>query len=142
MEIIGKTNICSQEAVFLLNQSLSVLKTNIDNLGIDYYTSTTPINYVSFSGSISLEDGFYLKVYKIGKIVYFTIRVKIANSNDGAWRIKINKYPMKQTTCHAFSAFKGTGSYVPCYSDSNGYIVNQGGTGKYAIVMSGEYVTT
>lgn len=124
-----------------LNQSLSVLKTNIDNLGIDYYISTTPTNYVSFSGSIALEDGFYLEVYKIGKIVYFTIRVRIANSNDGAWRIKINKYPMKQTTCHVFSAFKGTGSYVPCYSDSNGYIVNQGGTGKYSIVMSGEYVT-
>lgn len=82
-----------------------------------------------------------MEVYKIGKIVYFTIRVRIANSNDGAWRIKINKYPMKQTTCHVFSAFKGTGSYVPCYSDSNGYIVNQGGTGKYSIVMSGEYVT-
>lgn len=111
------------------------------SLGIDYYTSTTPTNYVSFTGSIALEDGFYLEVYKIGKIVYFTIRVKIANSNDGAWRVKINKYPMKQTTCHAFSAFKGTGSYVPCYSDSNGYIVNQGGTGKYAIVMSGEYIT-
>ena len=129
------------KAVFLLNQSLSGLKTNVDNLGIHYYTSTTPTNCVSFSGSIALEDGFYLEVYKIGKIVYFTMRVKIANSNDGAWRVKINKYPMKQTTCHAFSAFKGTGSYVPCYSDSNGYIVNQGGTGKYAIVMSGEYIT-
>lgn len=124
-----------------VNQSLSGLKTNVDNLDIDYYTSTTPANYVSFSGSIALEDGFYLEVYKIGKIVCFTMRVKIANSNDGAWKVKINKYPMKQTTCHAFSAFKGTGSYVPCYSDSNGYIVNQGGTGKYTIVMSGEYIT-
>lgn len=128
--------------VAALNQSLSGLKTNVDNLDIDYYTSTTPINYVSFSGSIALEDGFYLEVYKIGKIVYFTIRVKIANSNDGAWRVKINKYPMKQTICHTFSAFKGTGTYVPCYSDSNGYIVNQGGTGKYVIFMSGEYTTT
>lgn len=114
------------------------------SLDIDYYTSTIPTNYVTFSGSIVLEssNAFYLEVYKIGKLVYFVIRCKIANSSDGAWRVKINKYPMKQTTCHAFSAFKGTGSYVPCYSDSNGYIVNQGGTGKYAIVMSGEYVTT
>lgn len=127
----------------LLNQSLSGLKTNVDNLGIDYYIATTPGNYVSFSGSIALQNnGFYMEVYKIGKLVYFVMRVTIANSNDGAWKVKIDKYPMKQTTCHAFSAFKGTGSYVPCYSDSNGYIVNQGGTGKYTIVMSGEYVTT
>ncbi|WP_448754816.1 hypothetical protein [Agathobacter sp.] len=144
---IGKTDISKigdgtcTGAISTLNQSLSGLKTNVDNLGIDYYTSTKTTNYVSFSGSIALEDGFYLEVYKIGKIVCFTMRVKIANSNDGAWRVKINKYPMKQTTCHAFSAFKGTGSYVPCYSDSNGYIVNQGGTGKYTIVMSGEYIT-
>lgn len=138
-----KTNRCSQEAVFLLNQSLSVLKNNIDDLGIDYYTSTTPINYVSFTGSITLEssNAFHLEVYKIGKLVYFVMQVRIANSNDGAWRVKINKYPIKTAT-HAFTAFKGTGSYIPCYSDSNGYIVNQGGTGNYSIVMSGEYVTT
>lgn len=126
-----------------VNQSLSGLKTNVDNLGIDYYIATTPGNYVSLSGSIALQNnGFYMEVYKIGKLVYFVMRVAIANSNDGAWKVKIDKYPMKQTTCHVFSAFKDTGTYVPCYSDSNGYIVNQGGTGKYTIVMSGEYVTT
>lgn len=124
----------------ILNDKYDELNRSLD---IDYYTSTIPTNYVTFSGSIALEssNAFYLEVYKIGKLVYFVIRCKIANSNDGAWRVKINKYPMKQTTCHAFSAFKGTGSYVPCYSDSNGYIVNQGGTGKYTIVMSGVYVT-
>lgn len=82
-----------------------------------------------------------MEVYKIGKLVHFVIQVRIANSNDGAWRIKINKYPIRNTS-HVFSAFKGTGAYIPCYSDSNGYIVNQGGTGKYTIVMSGVYVTT
>lgn len=87
------------------------------------------------------SSGFYLEVYKIGKFVYFVMRVKIANSNDEAWRVKINKYPMKQTTCHCFSVFKGTGTYIPCYSNGDGYIVNQGGTGKYTIVMSGEYIT-
>ena len=127
----------------MYSQSLSGLKTNVDNLGIDYYIATTPGNYVSLSGSIALQNnGFYMEVYKIGKLVYFVMRVAIANSNDGAWKVKIDKYPMKQTTCHVFSAFKDTGTYVPCYSDSNGYIVNQGGTGKYTIVMSGEYVTT
>lgn len=116
---------------FLLNQSLD----------IDYYTSTTPTNYVTFSGSIALES-FYLEVYKIGKLVYFIMQVAIANSNDRSWKVKINKYPMKQTACHIFSAFKDTGTYIPCYGDKDGYIVNQGGTGKYAIVMGGEYITT
>lgn len=87
------------------------------------------------------SNGFYLEVYKIGKFVYFVMRAKIANSNEGAWRVKINKYHMKQTICHCFRAFKDTGTYIPCYSDSDGYIVNQGGTGKYTIVMSGEYIT-
>lgn len=69
------------------------------------------------------------------------MKVVIANSNDSAWKVKINKYPMYQTTCHVFRAFKDTGTYIPCYSDANGYIVNQGGTGAYTIVMSGEYTT-
>lgn len=86
-------------------------------------------------------NDFYLEVYKIGKIVHFVMRVVIANSNDGAWRVKITKFPMYQTTCHVFRAFKSTGTYVPCYSDGNGYIVNQGGVGAYTIVMSGEYTT-
>ena len=66
-------------------------------LGIDYYTTSTPTNYVSFSGSIALESSgaFYLEVYKIGKLVHFVMQVKIANSNDGAWKVKINKYPIK-----------------------------------------------
>lgn len=34
MEIIGKTNRCSQEAVFLLNQSLNTYNTKLANIGI------------------------------------------------------------------------------------------------------------
>lgn len=34
MEIIGKTNRCSQEAVFLLNQSLTTYNTKLANIGI------------------------------------------------------------------------------------------------------------
>ena len=114
-----------------------------NDLGIDYYTTSTPTNYVSFSGSIALESSgaFYLEVYKIGKLVHFVMQVKIANSNAGSWKVKINKYPIKNT-CQIFSAFKGTGSYIPCYGDKNGYIINQGGTGKYQIIMGGEYITT
>ena len=116
---------------------------NYNDLGIDYYTTSTPTNYVSFSGSIALESSgaFYLEVYKIGKLVHFVMQVKIANSNDGTWKVKINKYPIKNT-CQIFSAFKGTGTYVPCYGDKYGYIINQGGTGKYQIIMGGVYITT
>ena len=115
----------------------------ITDLGIDYYTTSTPTNYVSFSGSIALEssNAFYLEVYKIGKLVHFVMQVKISNSNAGAWKVKINKYPIKNT-CQIFSAFKGTGSYVPCYGDKDGYIINQAGTGKYQIIMGGVYITT
>ena len=69
------------------------------------------------------------------------MQVKIAISNDGAWKVKINKYPIKHT-CQIFSAFKGTGNYVPCYGDKNGYIIKQGGTGKYQIIIGGAYITT
>lgn len=44
-----------------------------------------------------------MEVYKIGKLVYFVMQIKIANSNDGAWRIKINKYPMEKIVVIFFS---------------------------------------
>ena len=69
------------------------------------------------------------------------MQVKIANSNDGAWKVKINKYPIKNT-CQIFSAFKGTGNYVPCYGDKIGLFIIQGVTCKYQIIIGGAYITT
>lgn len=109
-------------------------------MGIDYYTTTAYTNYATFNGSLS-TNAFYMEVYKIGRLVNFVIKVGIENSNDAAWKIKINKYPMLQTACHCFSAFKGTGTAIPCYSDGNGFIVIQAGTGKYNCVIQGSYTT-
>ena len=108
---------------------------------IEYKTATTTTNIITMGSGVTLSS-FYMERYKTGRVVFFYFKFGVSNSSNGSWKFKINKYSMAQTSGHVFNAFKGTGTYVPCYSDSDGYIVNQGGTGSYNLQISGFFITT
>lgn len=119
-----------------LQDQITTLKSNIGS--ISHKTISATGSEVTISGSVAIS-GFYAEIYTVGKIVFFHLNFQVANSNDGAWKFKLNNYPMKQGAVHVFQAFKGAGTYVPCYGTNDGYILHQGGTGPYTIYITGQY---
>ena len=87
MEIIGKTNRCSQEAVFLLNQSLGNLKTNFNELNSIKIKAGTVIKEVR-----SGENSFVLftleeikKMFNAENVITSNIAVLISNGDGRAF---------------------------------------------------------
>lgn len=110
--------------------------------GLMSYTQYTDGSKITTNGSVALSS-VQACIYRINKLVYFEFVGKVANSNDGAWRFKFNDFRLNvgDGKSYIFNCYKDTGTYVPCYSDSNGWIVHQGGRGAYTIHIAGIFLT-
>lgn len=109
--------------------------------GLISYTQYTDGSKITTNGSVALSS-MQACIYRIDTLIYFEFVGKVANSNDGAWKLKFNDFPLAvgYGKSYIFNCYKDTGVYIPCYSDSNGWIVHQGGTGAYTIHIAGNYL--
>lgn len=109
--------------------------------GLINATNYTDSSKITTNGSVALSS-VHACLYRINKLVYFNFVAKVANSNDGSWKFKFNDFPLyTSNNSYVFNCYKDSGAYIPCYSDNNGWIVHQGGTGAYTIHIAGIFIT-